>query len=198
MNDKIEQRKRNSVYDFLFTEFGERPSFAIGEWKGGHFLHYLISSYHWDDALELLNSDVDDPPITSIPDEASGDFPLHMALKRGAPEILTLKIINSCDKVVSQMGNDGCLPLHLATIHNSTSRVILTIMQKFPKALDLKDNDGDTPRNCMRKGIDANARDALMKSVHHWESMNRNCSKNNSNDEEHLIKTEVLQMQNSD
>ena len=165
------------------NKFRTRPSFDKEEFNGRQVFHFLISSYFWEEAFDLITSDVDDedPPLASIRDEISGDLPLHMALKRGAPEKLILEIFYSYEEAASQPGLfNASFPLHLATIHNSTPTVILTILQKFPEALDLKDSDGDTPRDCMRKGIDNDVRNALMKPANYWKSSPMECHTHNN------------------
>merc|ERR1711982_88473 len=47
-------------------------------------------------------------------------------------------------------------------------KVILTLIRRFPEALDLADNDGDTPRLCIRKGLDPTAKNTLMMPSHYW------------------------------
>merc|ERR1711862_345454 len=166
----------NSAMDrHRFNTIGTRSLFhniSRNEEQRRQIFHHLISSYQWNDAIAFLSADNNEPPLASIRDDAYGDLPLHMALKRGAPEHFILPIIDNYEEAVSKTGsNDASLPLHLAIIHNSTSRVNRKILRRFPEALDMKDSDGDTPRNCMRKGIDATVRDALIKPSYYWTTL---------------------------
>ena len=128
-------------------------------------LHTLISSYQWDEASAVLEKN---PNLSSQRGEL-GELPLHMSLRRGAPESLILLLIESYSESVHLTGlNDQSLPLHLATIYSHTEKVITTLIRIYPEALDEKDEDGDTPRNCIRKNLDESAKDAIMKPTFYW------------------------------
>lgn len=137
--------------------------------------HFLISSYRWDEALGfLLNDDPNSnrPPLASTREKKSGDLPLHMSLKRSAPEPFVLELIEQYNEAVHQTGlNDNSYPLHLAVIYCASPKVILTLIRRFPEALEMVDNDGDTPRLCIRRGLDPTAKNALMMPSYYWTTL---------------------------
>ena len=138
-------------------------------------LHFLISSYRWDEAHGfLLNDDPNSnrPPLASTREKKTGDLPLHMSLKRSAPESFVLELIEQYDEAVHQTGlNDNSYPLHLAVIYCASPKIILTLIRRFPEVLEMVDNDGDTPRNCIRRGLDPTARNALMMPSYYWTTL---------------------------
>merc|ERR1712129_17871 len=101
-----------------------------------------------------------------------GELPLHLALRRSAPEDLILRLIEFNPKAVRLTGeNDISLPLHLATVYCASPRVIITILRKYPEALDIHDEDGDTPRHLISKRLDETARDAISKPTLYWTTL---------------------------
>lgn len=138
-------------------------------------LHILISSYRWEEAHGFLltnDSNANKAPPSSVREKRSGDLPLHMSLKRSAPEYFILELIEQYNIAVHETGlNDNSYPLHLAVIYCAPPKIILTLIRRFPDALDIVDNDGDTPRLCIRKGLDPTARNALMMPSYYWTTL---------------------------
>lgn len=147
--------------------------FEVGTPKDND-LHTTITSYQWEEATDLLKTN---PKMASQRGKL-GEFPLPMALKRGAPEAFTIELIETCEEAVKMTGlNDKSFPLHLATIHSHSPKVIIALIRIYPEALDEKDEDGDTPRNCVRKHLDDFSRDAIMKPTFYWTTLLNNFRK---------------------
>ena len=143
--------------------------FKIGMNKDNS-LHSLISSYEWDEASTFLKQN----PHSALEHGTLGELPLHMALKRGAPESFLIELIEQFDEAAKMTGlNDRSLPLHLATIYSHPPKIIMALIRIYPEALDEKDDDGDTPRDCIRKNLDEFAKEAIMKPTFYWQELIR-------------------------
>lgn len=142
---------------------------AIGQALNDH-----IAKYQFHAASILLDSVKQASVrkmICSMRDR-HGDLPLHSAIKRSAPDSLLLSLMHSNGEVVKIPSESGrSLPLHLAVMHCSSARIIVTLIRRNPSALDAVDEDGDSPRNCMRKGLDPISKDAIMKPTEYWKTL---------------------------
>eukprot|EP00586_Coscinodiscus_wailesii_P001951 CAMPEP_0172482600 /NCGR_PEP_ID=MMETSP1066-20121228/9093_1 /TAXON_ID=671091 /ORGANISM="Coscinodiscus wailesii, Strain CCMP2513" /LENGTH=263 /DNA_ID=CAMNT_0013245845 /DNA_START=41 /DNA_END=832 /DNA_ORIENTATION=- len=129
-----------------------------------------IKSYSWPLAISLL-SEGSNHFLASVRCP-NGELPLHMSLKRSAPDNLVILLADLYPDAVHQTGEkDVALPLHLATVYCASTRVIITLLRKYPEALDVQDEDGDTPRTLVRKGLNDTARDAIMKPTVYWTTL---------------------------
>mmetsp|Transcript_24987 Transcript_24987/g.36684 ORF Transcript_24987/g.36684 Transcript_24987/m.36684 type:complete len:305 (-) Transcript_24987:408-1322(-) len=138
-------------------------------------LRTLISNYDFPAAQALMDSvkgEEQKQILASMPDEY-GDLPLHMSIKRSAPEDFILSLLDAFEESVTITAGNGMktLPLHLAVIHCASPRIIVTLIRRYPESLDAVDEDGDTPRACVRRNLDPVAKDALIKPTEYWTTL---------------------------
>jgi len=141
-----------------------QTQFRVGK-KEDNELHKSISVYQWEIASTILKR----KPELASQRGTLGEFPLHMALKRGAPEQFLLDLMDVFGEATHMTGlDDRTLPLHIATIHSLSAKIIIALIRIYPDALDYTDEDGDTPRNCVRRNLDKHAKEAIMKPTFYW------------------------------
>lgn len=160
-----------------------------------NILHDMLEDYEFDEAYNII---LQNPSLCKSYGRL-GEYPLHMALKRGAPENLLLLLLEKWPQVCSRHSvtssnnananaKDKSLPLHLATLHACPARVILNLITIYPQALDKRDEDGDTPRDCLRRDLDSFAKDSLRKPTFYWidlmERIKNDYNNNNNNKSE--------------
>ena len=105
----------------------------------------------------------------------NGDLPIHIALKNGAPENITLKIIERYRHAVLKKTREGDLPLHLCCKFGASATVIKAVVLEDPSALTVKSNSSSGTRMTVRdlvknntRLLDEDAISVLMKPMKHW------------------------------
>mmetsp|Transcript_45336 Transcript_45336/g.95116 ORF Transcript_45336/g.95116 Transcript_45336/m.95116 type:complete len:611 (+) Transcript_45336:120-1952(+) len=81
-------------------------------------------------------------------------LPLHAALVFGAPDDMTLKILNAYPKATRGRDVKGRLPIHLAMEHNVSDDILIKILEAFPKGFFAKDKKDMTPLDYVNENMD--------------------------------------------
>ena len=75
----------------------------------------------------------------------SQQFPLHLAILRGAPFYVIGRLVGLHPLAVRCTDNEGMLPIHLALHHDASEDTVNYLLLEFSGSKDIKDKGGYTP-----------------------------------------------------
>lgn len=94
--------------------------------------------------LGLFRALVDGMPDTITDLHPDGDFPLHLAIKSGAPKSVVKLLVEAEPQVLRERNASGSLPLHVAA-EFMTDDEVKVLSEAYPRALWEQDNHGRLP-----------------------------------------------------
>lgn len=119
-------------------EFG-----AVGSpGSSGDFpLHLALKAPEID--AEVVTKLLELAPEVARQQEANGDLPIHLAIQRGAPRPVVLKLTEF--GYLASRGSSGHSPLHLALTKGMDTALVLKLVELAPDVTQQMDAKGDLP-----------------------------------------------------